>query len=229
MQARLISARELAPGVNHFVFEAVGVARLDFLPGQFVSFTELVDGKPVTRAYSIASAPDGTNRFELCLNRVDGGRLSPVLFAMRPGDAIEMTAPLGTFTLREPPRDSVLIATGTGITPFRAYLQAYLPRGAPAFTLLFGVRYDPHLLYREEFEAMAARYPQFRFLPCVTRPSAAWTGRTGRVQAHIEEALAGRRDVDVYLCGLKQMVEDVRGVLKQMGFDRKHIRAEKYD
>jgi CDP-4-dehydro-6-deoxyglucose reductase len=229
MQARLICSRELAPGVNHFVFEAVGVERLDFLPGQFVSFTEIVDGKPVTRAYSIASAPDGTNRFELCLNRVEGGRLSPVLFAMNPGATIEMTGPLGTFTLREPPRDSVLIATGTGITPFRSYLQAYLPKGAPAFTLLFGVRYETHLLYREEFEAMAARWTQFRFLPCVTRPSAAWKGRTGRVQAHLEEALAGRRDVDVYLCGLTQMVEDVRAVLKTMGFDRKQIRVEKYD
>jgi CDP-4-dehydro-6-deoxyglucose reductase len=49
------------------------------------------------------------------------------------------------------------------------------------------------------------------------------------VQAHLEEALAGRRDIDVYLCGLKAMVDDVRATLKRQGFDRKQILYEKYD
>jgi CDP-4-dehydro-6-deoxyglucose reductase len=49
------------------------------------------------------------------------------------------------------------------------------------------------------------------------------------VQAHLEDAIAGRRDVDIYLCGLKEMVDDVRGIVKGMGFDRKQIRYEKYD
>lgn len=229
MQARLISSTEIAPDVNHFVFEAVGAEQVEFTPGQFVSFTELVLDKAITRAYSLASAPNGTNRFELCLNRVPEGRLTPHLFTMKPGGLIEMSGPLGTFTMREPVRDSILIATGTGITPFRSYLQAYLPQGAPRFTLLFGVRYETHLLYREEFEECARRYPQFEFLPTVTRPSGMWKGRTGRVWTHLNEAIAGRTDIDFYLCGLKAMVDEVRGMLKEMGFDRKQIRYEKYD
>jgi ferredoxin-NADP reductase len=229
MQARLVSSHALAEGVNHFVFEAVDVDRLDFTPGQFVSFQQEIEGKSITRAYSLASASSGDNRFELCLNRVEGGRLSPHLFAMRAGDMIEMSAPLGTFVLRVPARDAILIATGTGITPFRSYLQAYLPVGAPEFTLLFGVRHESHLLYRAEFEGLAARHPQFRFWPTLSRPGADWTGRTGHVQAHLEKAIGGRRDIDFYLCGLTQMVEDVRARLKEMGFDRKQIRVEKYD
>jgi CDP-4-dehydro-6-deoxyglucose reductase len=43
------------------------------------------------------------------------------------------------------------------------------------------------------------------------------------------EALQERRDVDVFLCGLKAMVDDVRNILKAMGFDRKQILYEKYD
>jgi CDP-4-dehydro-6-deoxyglucose reductase len=223
-----VESVEIAPEVRHFVFEA-DTERLEFAPGQFVSFTVNVAGKPITRAYSLASAPMAGSRFELCLNRVENGRLSPYLFAMQPGDAIDMTQPLGTFILREPPRDSVLIATGTGITPFRSYLQAFLPQGTPRFTLLFGVRYETHLLYREEFEDMARRYAQFQFWPTLTRPTESWSGRTGRVQTHLEAAIAGRRDIDFYLCGLKEMVDQVRGTLKEMGFDRKQIRAEKYD
>jgi len=229
MQARLVSSVELAEGVNHFEFEALGVERLDFVPGQFVSFEEQIVGKQITRAYSLASAPMGNNRFELCLNRVEGGQLSPHLFAMQPGDEIPMSAPLGTFVLRQPARDSILIATGTGITPFRSFLHAYLPAGSPPFTLLFGVRHESHILYRAEFESLANQHPHFRFWPTLSRPGEDWMGRRGHVQAHLEAAVGGRTDVDFYLCGMKQMVDDVRGTLKSMGFDRKQIRYEKYD
>jgi CDP-4-dehydro-6-deoxyglucose reductase len=229
MEARLIESREIAPGVRHFGFEAVGVERLEFLPGQFTSFTDVIEGKKITRAYSLASAPSGTNRFELCLNRVEQGHLSPRLFEMQPGDRMEMRQPLGLFVLRLPPQDSIFIATGTGIAPFRSMLRAHLNASSPAFTLLFGVRYQSHLLYRTEFEEMALRYPHFRFWPTLTRPEAGWNGRQGRVQAHLAEAVGQRRDLDFYLCGLKEMVNDVRAVLKGLGFDRKQISYEKYD
>jgi CDP-4-dehydro-6-deoxyglucose reductase len=229
VEAKLIDSREIAPGVRHFGFEALGVDRLEFVPGQFTSFTDMIEGKKITRAYSLASAPSGTNRFELCLNRVEHGHLSPRLFEMRPGDRMEMRQPLGMFVLRQPPRDSVFIATGTGIAPFRSILQAHLNASSPAFTLLFGVRYESHLLYGEELRQMALRFPHFRFWPTLTRPDDRWKGRQGRVQAHLPDAIGERRDVDFYLCGLKEMVDDVRSVLKGLGFDRKQIFYEKYD
>ena len=171
MEARLIGSREIAPDVRHFEFEALGVERLEFVPGQFTSFTAMIEGKEITRAYSLASAPSGSNRFELCLNRVDHGHLSPRLFDMKPGDCIAMRQPLGMFVLRQQPlRDSIFIATGTGIAPFRSMLQAHLKASPSAFTLLFGVRYESHLLYREEFEAMARGHANFRFWPTLTRP-----------------------------------------------------------
>jgi ferredoxin-NADP reductase len=229
VQAVLIRSFELSPDVRHFEFEASGVAQLTFTPGQFVSLEATIDGKPITRAYSIASAPRSDNRFELCLNRVEGGHMSPHLFRMQPGDAITMSAPLGTFTLRDPAPDSIFIATGTGITPFRSILQSALPQGTPQLTLLFGVRHAASILYRDEFEAFTTQYPHFRFWPTLSRPTLDWAGRTGRVQAHLQEALGERRDIDVYLCGMKAMVDDVRATLKSLGFDRKQIRHEKYD
>jgi NAD(P)H-flavin reductase len=156
------------------------------------------------------------------------------LFGLKPGDELEVQEPLGYFTLRHPGRRVVFVATGTGIAPFRSMLLDHLPRTQPHVTLLFGVRYEEGLLYREEFEDLANRYKTFRFLPTVTRPSASWHGRTGRVQAHLDEALAIRTPeelvtIDVYICGLKEMVDDVRKDLKQRGFDRKQIIYEKYD
>src|SRR5262249_30949015 len=97
MEAKLISSEEIAPGVRHFIFEALGVDRLEFDPGRFTSFTEEMAGKKITRASSLASAPSGTNRFDLCLNRVEQGHLSPRLFGMQLGETIEMREPLGQF------------------------------------------------------------------------------------------------------------------------------------
>ncbi len=229
MQARLVESVEIAPEVRHFVFEADGIERLDFTPGQFVSFTDDVEGKEITRAYSIASPPSNSNRFELCFNLVEDGHLSPRLFSMHPGETVEMQPPLGMFTIRHPERDAVLIATGTGIAPYRSILHAHLKDDSRAFTLLFGVRHEHSLMYRTEFEEMARRYSHFRFLPTLTRPTPDWLGRTGRVQQHLQEAIGERRDIDVFLCGLKAMVDDVRAIMKSQGFDRKQIFYEKYD
>lgn len=229
MRARLVEFREIGPEVRHFVFEIPAIESLDFTPGQFVSFSEFVMGRQVTRAYSIASPPAG-NRFELCLNRVSEGAFSPYLFTMQPGDDIEMREPLGYFVPRTPFRDSVFIATGTGIAPFRSMLRhPPLIGSAAAITLLFGARYPGGLVYHAELLALAGTRPNFRYLPTVTRPDAAWCGRAGRVQQHLDEALAGRSDLDVYVCGLKAMVDDVRHLLKQRGFDRAQIISEKYD
>lgn len=215
--------------MRQFVFEAVGVDRFAFTPGQFISFVHEFEGREVTRAYSIASAPDG-NRFELCLNRVKEGVFSPWLFAMNPGDTVEMTGPLGYFVLRNPTRDALFVATGTGIAPIRSILQANLTEPRPAqITLLFGARYPASILYRAEFETLACLWPGFRFWPTVTRPDSTWKGRTGRVQQHLLEAIGDRRDIDVYICGLREMVDDVRTVLKCVGFERKQIIVEKYD
>ena len=50
-----------------------------------------------------------------------------------------------------------------------------------------------------------------------------------QVQTHLIEAIGDRRDLDVYICGLKLMVDDVRAILKGLTFDRKQIIWEKYD
>jgi ferredoxin-NADP reductase len=228
VNARLIETTDIADEVRHFVFEAES-PDFKFLPGQFVSFSDTVDGRKVTRAYSIASSPHGA-LFELCLNRVKEGKLSPRLFELQAGDSMEMQGPLGYFVLRQPAGDTVLIATGTGIAPFRSILKAHLPQHPDRqFTLIFGVRYERNIMYREEFEILASEHPNFRFWPTLSRPEAGWTGRTGHVQQHLLEAIGERRDLDVYICGLKLMVDDVRARLKELGFDRKHIIYEKYD
>jgi CDP-4-dehydro-6-deoxyglucose reductase len=227
VKARLVESLELAPLTRHFAFEAE--TDLNFTPGQFLSLIGENNGKTITRAYSIASPPIG-NRFDLCLNLVEDGVFSPLLFGLRPGDVVEYKGPYGVFVFRTPLSDSILVATGTGIAPFRSMLQERLPREPERqFTLVFGARHEHGLLYRVEFEELAARYPNFHFVPTLTRPGGGWTGLSGRVHAHVDTELGDRRDVDVYMCGMAEMVNELRAALKEKGLDRKRIIIEKYD
>jgi ferredoxin-NADP reductase len=228
-KAILEQAQEVGPQIRLFRFVIPDLAHFDFVPGQWVSLFADVAGKKITRAYSLASGPDN-NRFEICLNLVPDGHFTPFLFSLQPGDSVSMKGPVGNFTLRDPQRESIFVATGTGVVPYRAILRApqYLPAGAPA-TLLFGARYEAGLMFHEEFAALAEEYPNLRYIPTVTRPTGAWQGQTGRIQPLLWDLLGAETSADVYICGLKEMVDDVREQLKLRGFDRKQIIYEKYD
>jgi CDP-4-dehydro-6-deoxyglucose reductase len=217
MKARLVSFTDLAPGIRHFVFELP--ERVEFKAGQFASLVAHVNGKEITRAYSLAAGPRGDNRFEICLNRVEGGLFSPHLFDLPIGGEVDCKGILGTFGWREPVTAPLLVATGTGIVPFRAMLQ-----NAPVKpVLIYGARYEESLLWREELAA------QSELILTLTRPGGSWRGRSGRVQPIVEEQLAAGSIGQVYICGLKEMVDSVRALCKEKGLDRRQIIYEKYD
>jgi len=228
-QAKLIRYIEIAPDVRHFWFEIPDLEKFDFIPGQFVSLTSMINGKKVTRAYSIASRPY-ENKFELCLNEVREGIFSPFLFAMEVGDTVEMKGPHGAFVFKQPVGNCFFIATGTGIAPFLPMIQHILERDSThEFILVFGVRYEHSVLYDETFREMAAKHANFKYISTVTRPGLEWKGNAGRVQQYVFSEIGDRKDFDVYICGLKEMVNDVRDRLKELGFDKKQIIYERYD
>ncbi len=228
-QAVLEEAQDLGPNIRLLKFRIPTIDTFDFVPGQWVSLFSDINGKKITRAYSLASLP-ATNTFEICLNLVPEGHFTPFLFSLRPGDSISMKGPVGNFTLRDPKRESIFVATGTGVVPFRPMLRQpqFLDSGTP-ITLLFGARYEEGLMFRDEFAALSDQHPNLRFIPTVTRPSASWPGAKGRVQPLLWDLLGGNTSADIYVCGLKEMVDDVREQLKLRGFDRKQIIYEKYD
>jgi ferredoxin-NADP reductase len=228
-KAILESSEEAGPSIRRFRFRVPELDAFSFVPGQWVSLVGDVHGKTVTRAYSLSALPQ-ENLFEICLNRVEGGLFSPFLFDLQPGDSLIVRGPVGAFTIRSREREAVLVATGTGVVPFRPMLQqpGYLHSGIKV-KLIFGARYESGLIFHGEFSELAAQFPNFQYTPTVTRPSETWSGQSGRVQPKLWETIGERTDLDVYVCGLKEMVDDVRQGLKDRGFDRKQIIYEKYD
>jgi ferredoxin-NADP reductase len=232
--AHLVRSVSLSELTKHLEFEMLGMRPFGFVAGQWLSFKQLKpDGEELTRAYSISSPPGDDPRFALCLNRVQDGFMSNFLCDMKEGEEIQCQGPFGDFILRPPLRDTIFIATGTGIAPFRSMLHWLLADESrhqeKQFWLVFGSRYEKDIYYHEEFLSLAREHSNFHYLPTLSRGSAEWKGLRGYVQEHVPGIARGRNDMHAYICGLDKMVKANRELLKSLGWDRKSIRYEKYD
>ncbi len=233
-RARLIHSNWLSGITRHLEFEMEDVPRFGFVPGQWLSLKHTkADGEEITRAYSIASPPAENGRFALCLNRVQDGWMSNFLCDMKDGDEISCQGPFGDFILRPPMRDTIFIATGTGIAPFRSMLHWLLADPArhqgKQLWLVFGNRTEKDIYYHEEFVRLARAHENFNYLPTLSRGSAEWQGLRGYVQEHLPQIARGRADAHAYICGLDKMVKANRELLKALGWERKSVLYEKYD
>ena len=230
--ARLLSARMLSENVRELTFDPG--EGFGFVAGQWVNLRipQPSPAEPLVRAYSIASPPRADGTYDIAVTRVSSGAMSNHLHALEPGAVLSQSHAQGFFTLGEPVRPLLFVATGTGISPIRSMLLSLRasPPDVPV-TLVFGNRTEVDVLYGDDFEALARDWPRFSFVPTLSRPSASWSGRRGYVQAHLAEAtkaLGG--DCDAYVCGLNKMVADVRKLLRgELGLERGRVHTERYD
>ena len=204
-------------------------ARIGFEPGQFVSFEIERPGSriPATRAYSIASSSHRQNTIELLVNRVDGGTGSEYLCGLQEGDRTSFAGPVGSFVLRDGARDLLLVATGTGIAPFRSMLWSLADASSPrAITLFWGLRSERDLYYQDELLCLRKRLPNFSFITTLSQPTSEWHGHSGRVSPLIETRVSSVANLEVFLCGNGAMIADVRDILRRKGLCP--IRVEQY-
>jgi NAD(P)H-flavin reductase len=190
---------------------------LQFRAGQYVKL-----GVPGQRSgsYSIASAPHDAH-LEFCVELIPGGRLSPALFALKPGDRVTLAdRPKGSFLLEPAATRHLMVATVTGIAPLRSMLRDALHRGIDAeFIVLHGASHADELPYFDEMTALAGEKAHVRYVATVSRPTTArnagWTGDIGRVDdlACRVAATLDTRHTHVYACGHPEMVRRIRGEL----------------
>lgn len=175
----------------------------DFRPGQKIGFADQGEGREYTLLNGI---PD--DELAICVRLIPQGRFTPRLAHARIGENFRITEATGRFTFESSARPPVLIATGTGIAPFVAFVRA----GLRGFDLLHGVRCEAELYYRAELSAAARRY-----IPCISgdftpeKNSPAFAG-------HVDACLAARFEThpyDFYLCGRTDMIRDVTRLIDQ--------------
>jgi CDP-4-dehydro-6-deoxyglucose reductase len=206
-----------------------------FQAGQFVLFDVplLEDPKDTQpRAYSIASSPEEKDLL-FVIKLKPGGRASRwVEHELGEGTVVAMKGPFGMFLLRPPPPEHCfLIATGSGIAPFRSFVETAARRGFlhTSMTLLFGVRYEEDLFWVREFRALQERSPAFRFDVTLTRPGSTWKGLIGRVQSHLRALIIDPQGTGVYVCGSPEVVSETKAFcLQHLAMPKSHVHGEGY-
>ncbi len=227
--------------VQHITFD-LSEGNLHYVEGQSIGIIPAGTddkGKPhKLRLYSIASTRHGDNlkdqTVSLCVRQLEYkhpesgetvyGTCSTYLCHIEPGSEVKITGPVGKEMLLpdDPDATVIMLATGTGIAPFRAYLwrmfkeaerkknEGYQFKGLA--WLVFGVPYTGNILYKDELEQIQKEYPDnFRLTYAISREQQNSEGGRmyiqHRVGEHADELwdLMQKPNTHTYMCGLKGM------------------------
>ncbi len=207
--------------------------RLHFIPGQFLSLQLPVEGKILTRPYSIASSPEDPGLLEICLNLVPDGYGSHYLFSLHVGDIVNFTGPWGTFVLDQAPTaECVFVADGVGIVPIRPMIRRALTCHSQfSVQLLYHTDDEQGVLYRSELEAWTQEYTHFSCELLVRHPVGRLPEFHGSLLEYVETCYV-KRDEDrsryFYICGVGAQVTQLRDLLRGAGYQRRAVLYEKW-
>jgi len=230
LNARVERIFDHAPDTRSLFLSLAGGKHLRFVPGQFISITIPLGDEMRSRPYSIASDPEDRGPFEICFNRVEGGRGVAWLFERRVGDTLDFSGPFGTFTIdRAPEAELCFIAEGTAIAPIRPMLKRAIASSLspPKINLIYAAPDREHILYAGEFEALARTAPVFSYATAISP--------VDKIYDRVFELAQTRwvtGDADsarhFYICGVGKGVIRLRDLLRGAGYERRAVHYEQW-
>ena len=234
-------ATERVLSVHHwneslFSFRTTRDRGLRFENGQFVMIGLEDEGRPLTRAYSIAS-PNYEEHLEFFSIKVPNGPLTSRLQHLQPGDPVVVSRkPTGTLVLHDlrPGRNLYLLSTGTGLAPFMSVIQD--PEAYARFdkiVLMHGVRWESELAYSDFIEKTLPNNEFFGdlvrekliYYPTVTREPFRNNGRitqvipSGKLMRDTGLPPLDHTVDRAMICGSPAMLKDCCEMLDSVGFE----------
>ena len=221
----LVAARALNHDITEFAFRVSGDPA--FLPGQYALLG--LPGIRGARVYSMSGLPD-SDLWTFIIRRVPAGAATTVLFdRLRPGDAVLLDGPYGLAYLREDcPRDLLLIAGGSGLSPIVSLAKAALARTSRRIRMYFGGRTP-----RDTEAAAGLAHLDPGRLSLVTAisdvPAEGWTGRIGFIHEVACEDMGDRiRDHEIYFAGPAVMAQATQAALHARGVPRDQVHYDEF-
>jgi len=217
---------QLNKNIYVVTFKLVSPPTITFTSGQNMM---LMIGPGVNRTMSIASPPSSNTELVMVHDISPMGPGSKWTIGLKVGDAAIVVAPTGgALSFIDSPRKKVMVATGTGVAPFRSMI---LDARYQNIVLYWGLRHEDDIYWKEEFEN---RLP---FHLILSQPTESWQGLKGHVTEHVianEFKTPGRSpfghlpgdQIEFYLCGNKAMIEDVRAKLLEQNVPQEQIKSE---
>jgi ferredoxin-NADP reductase/MOSC domain-containing protein YiiM len=204
------------------------------LPGQYVvlRLRPTPDGPPLFRSYSL-SGPASAERYRISVKIEPNGAAGTYLHEqVRVGDAIDVSAPRGSFILQPGDRPVVLLSAGIGATPVLAMLHSLAAtRSARPVWWLHSARDGQHHPFAAEVRRLMAALPQTHTYVCYSKPgSEAMATKdfdaTGRLSRSVFDAVGVPRNAEVYVCGPTRFMEDMKAALATVGLAREQMHVE---
>lgn len=206
-----------------------------FWAGQYVDIS--IEGKGVTRAYSMANAPDvSSTKLSFIIKKYADGAFSSLLDEqLLMGANVSVNGPFGTCFRREDRNGTlVLVGGGSGMSPLWSILHDQL-RDDPTRKIMFfyGARSKSDLFFLEEFDALMKEHSNLTFIPALSEADVAdgWEGETGFIHEVVAShlgALGNDADMDAYACGPPPMIDAVLPVFQMNGIEDDRIYFDKF-
>ncbi len=219
MLLTLIEKKKEAEDTTSFVFKPE--IPFSWKPGQFLHYTlkhKNPDNRGPDRYFTIASAPyeqvvQATTRFAKA-----GSSFKKALRAFKIGDSIEGVAPDGNFTLDNPSQESVFIAGGIGITPFRSILLSFAHQKIPIKVTLLYANKTKDFVFKQELESIAKQNPNFK-IHFIVDPK--------RIDENvIKKTVVNLKKPIFFVSGPEPMVEGIDELLKSLSIPKNHIKND---
>jgi NAD(P)H-flavin reductase/ferredoxin len=220
----------LAPDVMLLELQDEVGAPMNFIAGQHVAVI-LDDG--TQRSFSIANAPHESDRLQLHIRLVEGGKFTTHVFnGMEVGDTLRVEGPLGTFFLREESdKPIIFMAGGTGFAPVKGMVEHAFKLGLKrSMVLYWGVKTPADLYLANLPEKWSQMHANFKFIPVVSepKPEHGWQGRTGLVHEAILQDYQALDGYQIYACGSLPMIEAGRTPFIARGLPEDHYYTDAF-
>jgi NAD(P)H-flavin reductase len=192
--------------------------QMGFIAGQLIA-VYLDDG--TKRSYSIANAPHESNRLQLHIRLVEGGKFTSHVFnEMKVGDVLQVEGPLGTFFLHEEiDKPIIFMSGGCGFGSIKGMVEHAFKVGLNRSMVLYWGARTPVDIYSDLPEKWQREHVNFKFIPVISelKPEHGWQGRTGLVHEAILQDYQQLDGYQVYACGSPEMVEAGRAPFMARG------------
>ncbi len=204
----------------------------NFEPGQFInlSFNIKQNGetKELTRQYSLSSSPLKKDCIELTIKKKQNGTASSyIIDKLNVNDPVKIKGPYGVFTYKDDVKKAVFLAGGSGISSLISMIRYIKDKKLDTdVTLIFSNRTPRDIIYKKELEEL--KNNGFKIINTITDYGGEdWKGERQRINGEMIKKYCDL-DSTFYICGLPQMVEDVRKELESLGIDKSRIKFERY-
>ncbi len=202
-------------------------SELEYKAGQFFFVNLLKDGKEISHHFSFSSSPTNPAYIEFTKKLTDS-EFSATLRASKAGDWARIDAPYGKFTFEGEHPKIALLGGGIGITPFISMCQYAADKGLSSKIMLFyGCRTQADVVFKEEFEKIAQKNPNFKIMFVISQPEPDWTGVKGHISAKmVKQTLPDYSDYVFFSCGPPPMVKAMQDLVAALGLPKEQLKLE---